>query len=158
MGYEIGPILEYSDQSHKFHYFISKDRGKCKFALKLIRLSTVFNLSQLKFVTTRMHSSRMCTVVCPGGCLPTEGVSAQSARHPPVNRITDACENITLRAVKIPTLPILCLTGKLDYEHFGERAFNRTVQSSCLVLHRVVFGLFALINQDHPKITNPEKL
>ena len=39
--------------------------------------------------------------VCPGVCLPRGEVSAQgvsSQTHPsPVNRMTDACENITLR-------------------------------------------------------------
>ena len=78
------------------------------------------------FFKTRMHSSRMRTVrcssrnclpggclargclprgclaggvfaqggvgVCPGGCLP----GGACARHPPVNRMTDTCENITL--------------------------------------------------------------
>ena len=56
-------------------------------------------------------------VCLPGGCLPARGVSARqgefacqggvylrggclprgvSARHPPVDRMTDSCENITL--------------------------------------------------------------
>ena len=30
--------------------------------------------------------------ICPGGCLP----GGVSARHPPVDRMTVACENITL--------------------------------------------------------------
>ena len=63
---------------------------------------------------------------CPGGCLPG-GVSAQRGvsawgmypsmhwgRHPPVDRMTDRCKNITLRTVKIPdlsTLPTLCDYG-----------------------------------------------
>ena len=35
VGSEIGPFVEYSDQSHQFHYSISKDHGKCKLALEL---------------------------------------------------------------------------------------------------------------------------
>ena len=89
--------------------------------------------------------------VCPGGV------------HLPPFGQTDACENITfpqllLRTVKFPTLPILCLTGNLRLRTFGERIFNQIAQSSCSVLHRVVCGFSALINQDHPKITNPEKV
>ena len=64
------------------------------------------------FLITRMHSSRMCTGhcnspllggvclggVCLGGCLPGGSVCQEGfcQTPPPVNRSTDASENITL--------------------------------------------------------------
>ena len=77
------------------------------------------NLMRFNLSATRMHSSRMRTVrcssrllwgVCPGGVsaqgVSTQGVSdwgGMSARGclpdtppPPVDRMADACENITL--------------------------------------------------------------
>ena len=54
---------------------------------------------------TRMHSSRMRTVRCSDrldGCVQggvrgvcVQGVSAWGCTPPPVDRMTDACENIT---------------------------------------------------------------
>ena len=61
----------------------------------------------------RVYPSMHCGGVCPGGCLPGEGVAAKGCLpggclprgvsapvhagiRPFVNRMTDACENITL--------------------------------------------------------------
>ena len=86
-----------------------RQRSKTIFALALIKRN--------RNAITKMHSSRMHTIrcsgrlldgrvggVCPGGCLP-RGVSTHGdgicqvgvcQTPPPLNRITDRCENITL--------------------------------------------------------------
>ena len=82
---------------------VNRITDRCKNNLRKLRLRAV----------TRMHSSRMRTgrslTVCwsllsgGGGCLlPGGGVypSMHWSRHPPVNRITDACKNVTLAQLR----------------------------------------------------------
>ena len=64
---------------------------------------------------TRMHSSRMRTVRCSsrlgGGCLPEGGVclggvwtaGVYTSPIPPVDRMTDACENISFPQILLQT-------------------------------------------------------
>ena len=70
----------------------------------------------------RLHSIRMHTVrcsghlggdVCPGGCLPG-GVYTS----PPVDRMTDACENISFPQLLLWTVMILCKSSAICVERF----------------------------------------
>ena len=59
---------------------------------------------------TRMHSSRMRTVLCSDrhGGVSAWRVSAQGGVHlPPVDRMTDTCENITFPQLLLRTVTIL---------------------------------------------------
>ena len=59
---------------------------------------------------TKMHSSRMYTVRCSsrllggGGLCPGESAQGGVCQTPPVNRMTDACENITLPQTTLRTV------------------------------------------------------
>ena len=88
-------------------------------------------------IKTRMHSSRMRTGRCSAhhfpACTGQGGVSAQgvylprgcpcpggSATHlPPVNRITDACKNMTILQLHLRAVTIgnECINGHLKLTH-----------------------------------------
>ena len=44
--------------------------------------------------------------ICPGGCLPRSCVCPGGVHHPPVNRISDRCKNITFPQLLLRTVII----------------------------------------------------
>ena len=95
---------------------------------------------------TRMHSSRMHTVRCSGRLL---GEGCLSDPPPPVNRITDRCQNITLpqlrcgRQKELPSSDLSYLARSLIVKNSNARGSYNEISVS--ILTQCWFSIYYLL-------------